>query len=240
MSRTFISAQSVWCIKMGIILLWVLSPFFVYGQMLDPVSFTVKTDTLKSGQLNTILIEAQIDDNWHLYSIYNEPNSGPIPTRFSSTDSNVIIAGDIRESDADIEYDPNFDKELGWHSEQALFVVPVLPNPELQLQVKHEVGLAVRYQVCDDRSCLPPRTKDIYGSVYLEDGGVDRAQISFTGIDHGFGSGIQRGNESANSGLSQESESGVESTSMFLFSLVAGLLAGMIIAYYRRKSKQKN
>ena len=149
----------------GCILL-MLSPFFIQAahaqNALDPVRFTVEpgSDSVKAGETFTVDLDAKIDGNWHLYSIKNKPSQGPVPTSFSIVDNNAEIDGDVVESEAEIAYDPNFDTELGWHTGSAQFTVPVtLLRPSDSDSA--EINISARYMVCDDKSCLPPKTKAI-------------------------------------------------------------------------------
>ncbi len=147
--------------------LFVLTPIFVFGQLLDPVHYTLveSPDSAKAGEIFTVVVEAEIEGEWHLYSILNPPDAGPFPTTFSSGSPDMAIAGEVTENEAVIAYDPNFDTELGWHSNRAEFRIPVAFRPELQ--GNHTIRLEVLYQVCDDRSCLPPKTKEIEGQIII-------------------------------------------------------------------------
>ena len=153
---------------LGGIILWMLSPFFVYAQLLDPVDYRVIEipQTVQAGEIFQVTIKAEIEGQWHLYSAYNDPDAGPYPTTFSSASSSMAIAGDIEETEPVIAFDPNFQTDLGWHSKEATFVVPVAFRSELQGEQLVEIN--VLYQVCDDKSCLPPKTKTITASVVLE------------------------------------------------------------------------
>lgn len=144
-----------------------LTPFFVFGQLLDPVDYSLveSPETVKAGEIFTVVVEAEIEGEWHLYSVLNPPDAGPYPTTFSSGSHLMAIAGDVEETDAIIAYDPNFDVELGWHSNRAVFRIPVAFRPELE--GNQTIMLEVLYQVCDDRSCLPPKTKQIEGQIVL-------------------------------------------------------------------------
>jgi thiol:disulfide interchange protein len=156
--------------KIGILMgiaLWTLSPFFVYGQLLDPVDYRVidAPETVQAGEVFNVVVEATIDGDWHLYSIHNDPDAGPYPTTFSSGSTDMAIAGDIEETEAPIVFDPNFNEDLGWHSERAEFTIPVAFRPELEGE--QTIALEVLYQVCDDVSCLPPKTKEITADLVL-------------------------------------------------------------------------
>ncbi|GAA5521309.1 thiol:disulfide interchange protein DsbD [Fodinibius salicampi] len=144
-----------------------LSPFFVYSQVLDPVSYTITEapEEIAAGEVAEITIEASIEGEWHLYSIANDPDAGPYPTQFSSANPDMAIAGDVSESEPSIEMDPNFNAELGWHTQSATFTIPVAFKPDMEGSTM--IDLEVLYQVCDDKSCLPPKTKSITKSVTI-------------------------------------------------------------------------
>ena len=150
------------------IIVMMLSPFFVQGQMLDPVTYSVvdAPDQVKAGEVFEITVNASIDGEWHLYSIANDPDAGPYPTQFSSASSKVAIAGEVQESEPSIEMDPNFNAELGWHTKEATFTIPVALRSDVS--GSSEIALEVLYQVCDDKSCLPPKTKSIVHTVSVE------------------------------------------------------------------------
>jgi thiol:disulfide interchange protein DsbD len=153
-------------IVMGIIVM-MLSPFFVYGQMLDPVSYSVTDapEQVKAGEVFEITIEASIDGDWHLYSVANDPDAGPYPTQFSSANPVMTVAGEVEETEPVVEMDPNFNTELGWHTNEATFTVPAAFRADASGSTM--IDLEVLYQVCDDKSCLPPKTKSITQSITI-------------------------------------------------------------------------
>src|SRR5690554_5765350 len=149
------------------IALCVLSPFLLYAQLLDPVDYTISSapEQVQAGEIFEVEIQASIEGEWYLYSVLNDPDAGPYPTTFSSAANGVAIAGDVKESPASIEFDPNFNVELGWHSNEARFTIPVAFHEELQ--GTERLVLEVLYQVCDDRSCLPPKTKQVEADILI-------------------------------------------------------------------------
>lgn len=151
-------------ISLGTIIL-MLFPFFLQAQIPDPVKYQVTEvpGTVQAGEVFTITIDASIEGDWHLYSVLNDPDAGPFPTEFSANSPNFVVAGDVTESEADIEFDPNFEAELGWHSSFARFNVPVAIKTELSGE--QTLDIEVYYQVCDDRVCLPPKSKSIIAAV---------------------------------------------------------------------------
>lgn len=133
----------------------------VHGQLIDPVTYQITEvpDQVKAGERFEITIRAEIKGDWHLYSALNDPDAGPYPTNFSSAADNLMLAGEVRETEPRIVLDPNFNAKLGWHSGEAFFTVPVVFDTVAR--GKKTISLDILYQVCDDRSCLPPKTKQV-------------------------------------------------------------------------------
>ncbi|WP_138430178.1 protein-disulfide reductase DsbD family protein [Fodinibius saliphilus] len=214
---------------MGIIVM-VLSPFFVQGQMLDPVSYSVTDapETVKAGEVFDLTIKASIDGKWHLYSVANDPDAGPYPTQFSSANKKMAVAGTVTESEPVIEMDPNFNTELGWHTSKATFTVPVAFREDVSGSAM--IDLEVLYQVCDDKVCLPPKTKSITHSITIE-GVSDKPYQDFEQAgteDQGEESLTATGSSSKSDGSigsSTASSSGLGSSGVFSFLWIA-LTAG--------------
>ncbi|WP_246068275.1 protein-disulfide reductase DsbD family protein [Fodinibius sediminis] len=144
-----------------------LSPFFVQAQMLDPVSYSITEapEEVQGGEVFEVKVQASIEGQWHLYSVANDPDAGPYPTQFSSANPQMEIAGTVGESEPSIEMDPNFNAELGWHTGEATFTIPVAFKPGTEGTTM--IDLEVLYQVCDDKACLPPKTKSVTRSIAI-------------------------------------------------------------------------
>lgn len=144
-----------------------LSPFFVYAQDMDPVTYeiTEAPEEVLAGEAFEITVKATIEGQWHLYSVKNDPSAGPYPTQFSSANPLLIVNGEISESTAEIEFDPNFETELGWHTSEAIFTIPLVFKTDASGSTM--IDLEALYQVCDDKVCLPPTTKSITQSVTI-------------------------------------------------------------------------
>lgn len=202
-------------ILMGIIFA-MLSPFFLYAQIPDPVKYEVSEapDTVKAGEVFEVVVEASIEGKWHLYSVLNDPDAGPYPTEFSAKSSNFVLAGKTAETKADIEFDPNFEAELGWHTSYASFTIPVAVKSELS--GKQTLDIEVYYQVCDDRVCLPPKRKSIIAGVFV-DGVADEIYEGAVGgatVSEGSSTSGKKGNLSGDGIFS-----------FFWIALVAGFAA---------------
>jgi len=225
---------------MGMALL-VLFPFFVYSQLLDPVQYELITvpDSVEAGEVFDVVIEADIESPWHLYSILNDPDAGPYPTSFSSASDQMAIAGEVTETEAVIAFDPNFNTNLGWHSGSPQFTIPIAFRSELQGE--ETIRIDILYQVCDDRSCLPPKTKTIEAAITLS--GV--ADDPFTDFPE---AGLEQDNSEEDFALTSDSNIASDSIWGFLWlAITAGFAAlltpcvfpliPLVVSYFSNQGK---
>jgi len=185
-------------------------PMGVMAQLLDPVTYEIKQapEEVAAGEIFSIQVEATIEGEWHLYSVNNDPADGPYPTQFSSGRTNLLLAGAVQETEPTIVFDPNFQTELGWHAKSALFTIPLAFHPELTGNQK--IVLDVLYQVCDDISCLPPKTKTIDTEIRLQgDPEPSLLFASFGPLD----SSDLTGESGSDSASDSDSESSLDSSS---------------------------
>ena len=102
-------------------------------------------------QTNEVLIEAKIEQGWHLYSQVLKNDVGPIPTTFQFEENkNVQLIGAVAQPKAIEAYDENFGSNLDYFAENVVF--------KQKVDFKKETILkgSVYYMVCDDQRCLPP------------------------------------------------------------------------------------
>jgi thiol:disulfide interchange protein len=125
---------------------------------LDPVKWDV-TVKKENGDRYLILMNASIDDGWHLYSQkqFGEEFEGPIATEFSynSSEETYTLFGDTQEPDVKPLYDPVFELDVVYFEGDVLFTQAIdIIDPE-GLKIKVDIF----YSVCDDEKCLAPETK---------------------------------------------------------------------------------
>lgn len=156
------------------VFLFILSlPLLAQAQIPDPVTLTVTKapDQIKTGETFSVTIQADIKGNWHMYSINLPEDAGPFPTKITASEF-LEIDGTIKESEPLIEYDPNFKTEVGWHSREATFTIPL----KLTETPSSKLTVDILYQVCNDRLCMPPKTKSVVLPVKVEG-------VTFTNVD---------------------------------------------------------
>ncbi len=130
-------------------------PFFTFAQILDPVKWTFKVDQANPGEA-TLLMIANIENNWHLYS-QDIPKDGPIPTTFKFNKSpDFDLVGKILEPKAIEENDPLFKMIVKYFENKAVFKqkIKVLSSKPFK------VTGSLEFMCCDDKQCIPPAEVD--------------------------------------------------------------------------------
>ena len=107
-----------------------------------------------------VSLNAAVEPGWHLYAL-EQPTGGPIPTTIKITDGKPFtLNGSLVSPKAIVEPDPNFivdgkPLETRYFVEKATFDVPLRSTSSA---AGSELALDVRYQLCNETFCLPPRT----------------------------------------------------------------------------------
>ncbi len=137
----------------GLVLL--LLPLFTFTQVLDPVNWSFKVEQTNPEEA-TLLMIADIEEGWHLYS-QDIPEGGPLPTIFEfdkNPDFNLV--GNVEETNAIEEYDPNFEMILKFFDGTVVF------KQKIKILSKETFNVTgyLEFMCCDDTKCLPPTDVD--------------------------------------------------------------------------------
>ncbi len=148
-------------LKFVIILLLAL-PLISFAQ--NPTKWSLESDAngkvLKKDETFKANLKAEIEDGWHLYAV-EQPEGGPFPTKITiAENSPFAIDGKIESTNPIIKPDPNFlidDKplETRFFDKRAEFNLPLKTLNETNVD---DLAVNVRFQVCNDTLCLPPKT----------------------------------------------------------------------------------
>ena len=132
--------------------LFTLLTLVVFAQP-QPVKWT--TSYVHTDEATVVTVHADIEEGWHLYSQHLE-EGGPIPTSFYLDTSSAFTHNSIWvEGEPHVEFDPNFDMELAFYSNEADFSITLAPLVE-DFTAKGEL----EFMVCNDEMCLPPTYVD--------------------------------------------------------------------------------
>ncbi len=132
-------------------------PLAAFAQ--NPVSWSLESDAkgkaLKKDEKFSAKLKAQIEGEWYLYAV-EQPGPGPFPTKITVGDNLPFsIEGKIQSSEPKTKFDPNFDIETRTHAKQAEFNLPLVSIADAN---GDDLAVNVRFQVCNDTVCLPPKT----------------------------------------------------------------------------------
>ena len=222
---------------MALAAMFLFISFSGFSQILEPVEWEFKKKKLGEDKLELQLI-ATIETNWHVYAT-NVPEGGPVPTSFSfDKNDNYELLGKVEEPKPVVQYDENFDMDVGYHSGETVFkqTVKVLTDQPFNITGSLE------FMSCDDSRCLPPSSVDFefpvnggttQSSSDKSEGESDKALFSPDEVgvdDEKKGETVAAGNEEV---TAQQEETEAPSTArgptslwgFFIFSVLAGLAA---------------
>jgi len=123
---------------------------------LTPVKWSFEAEKVNDIEYN-IIITANIDNGWSVYSQYLESQNGPVPTSFQFYDGrDISLVGKTDESGMKKEsFDDLFGMTLVKYSKKAKFTqrIKIAGQPD-------SIKGNLTYMTCDATSCLPPTNLD--------------------------------------------------------------------------------
>src|SRR5688572_31677071 len=125
---------------------------------------TVSPAGVPAGGKGTARINASIGGGWNMYSI-TQGGGGPIPTRISLGEGPFKM-GAVSGPRPKVKLDPNFGINTESYSGSAAFTVPFTVNADASAGAS-TLSAKVRYQVCNDTVCLPPKSVPLTAAVTI-------------------------------------------------------------------------
>ncbi len=133
----------------------------------NPTKWILESDAkgtqIQQGQTVTVTLKAAVEPGWHLYAL-EQPPGGPIATTIKVAEgSPLAIEGDIKSQPPISEPDPNFivdGKPLitKFYKDAAEFGITLKASENVSAD---SIAIDVRFQLCNDTVCLPPRIKRV-------------------------------------------------------------------------------
>jgi thiol:disulfide interchange protein DsbD len=162
--------------------------FHSWGQIYDPVDWFFSAEDKGDGQFE-LEFKAKIEKGWHVYSLELPSDQGPLPTEFLFTESSDFsLEGKTREGEYVTEYDPNFQMDLNFFKDEAIFTQTISRNISEAFKVKGELS----FMVCNEEMCLPPEYVEF--AIDIPEGKKESSAGSSTkSSDSPFGGGTQLG-----------------------------------------------
>ena len=116
--------------------------------------------TVVAGRTANVTLQADIDKGWHIYSLTQGPG-GPIPLRIQLLGgADLSLRGAIKAPKPVRALDKNSGIKIEIYSGSPRFTIPI-GVPANSPKGVRKFQIAVRYQVCSDTLCFPPRTEKL-------------------------------------------------------------------------------
>ena len=134
----------------------------------NPTKWSLESDakgkSLKVNENFKATLKAEIEGDWHLYAL-EQPAGGPIATTIKIPEGKPFkLNAEVTAPKPITEFDPNFQIDTKFYTGKAEFNLPLQASSETSAD---DLAVNVRFQLCNDTLCLPPKT----------------VQVSFTGFE---------------------------------------------------------
>jgi thiol:disulfide interchange protein DsbD len=146
--------------RLLILLLFLPTVLFAQSPAKWSLDLGGRSGPVKQSETLKAVLRAEIESGWHLYAT-DQPEGGPIPTTIKITEGKPYkIDGEIASPQPKVKPDPNFEVdgkplETKYFELNAKFTVPVAATGDTQVE---DLSFDVRFQLCNDTFCLPPKT----------------------------------------------------------------------------------
>ncbi len=145
-----------------------LATLSIPGVHAEEIAFSLQGPggEVQAGEVFSATLETKIEAGWHLYSM-TQPPGGPIPTTMTLGKGPIFsLAGEIQQSPVTSWFDQNFGIVTEYFEGDVRFTLPVRAEPAAQPGA-HPLKVRVRFMLCSDTVCLPPRTQTVSTAVQV-------------------------------------------------------------------------
>ena len=148
-----------------------------YGVGEVKLNLRAEPNRAAAGSQIQAILNARVKTGWHLYSM-TQPPGGPIPTSISVEEDPVFSqAGPVKQPPVKIWFDQAFAINSEYLEGSVDFRIPVkvgaaaLPGP-------YSLPAKIRFMVCSDTLCLPPKTVHLKAQFQVVPEGVTGSEAS--------------------------------------------------------------
>ncbi len=141
--------------RIALSVLLLTTTLLCFSQGENPVSWSYEAKK-KSADTYDIIITANVDHTWHIYS-QKTGKGGPVPTTIAFKSNPLIVKSGVVKEIGKLEkvFDKNFNTDVLFFSDKVQFVQTV----KVKGKAKTNMSGTIEYMVCDDSRCLPPVKK---------------------------------------------------------------------------------
>ncbi len=132
-----------------------------------PVAWMLASEpvAVRPGGIAFLRIRAIVEPGWHLYAL--AVAKPIIPTSIRIAEDPAIESVKIYQPAPETAFDPNFGFEVGTYRGQAVFLLELRAAKSAPAGVV-PLELRVRFQTCNDKLCLPPKTVVISSNLTVD------------------------------------------------------------------------
>ncbi|HSR53998.1 MAG TPA: protein-disulfide reductase DsbD domain-containing protein [Acidobacteriota bacterium] len=199
------------------------------GERAEKIVFELEyqEQALRPGGVSRVHLHADVAEGWHLYSM-TQPKGGPIPTTINLGDSQGFeLTGAIEQPPIRTVYDPNFEMDAEF-IDGGSFIIPFRAQDDIP-EGAHRLAVEIRYMVCSDVQCLPPKTETYEASVPVSSDGISLSlppsQQAAAPLAGDSAEQEEAGTEESAAGGTLGNEPPASFLGYFLFSMGMGFLA---------------
>jgi hypothetical protein len=115
------------------------------------------------GRRAVLNISAVVPQGWHVYAL-NQPAGGPTPLRIAIEQGAAAqITGAPSGTNPEKRHDPSFDLDTEFYARDFSLHFPV--ESQSTLEASQSLPVSVRFQLCSERECQPPKTIHLLASL---------------------------------------------------------------------------
>jgi len=137
-----------------------------YGPATDYVGWSVGVlpATVNPGGQFLVQWDASIETGWKMYAMDSPRPTRGVQLRFDDVPENVTVHGDIRQTEPEEGYDPNFGMNVRYFAGDASFESTMVVD-EQTIPGSYPVSGSIVFMICNDSICLPPTTVPFSASI---------------------------------------------------------------------------
>ena len=145
----------------------------------NPIKWQVNSKLIDDNTYE-LKIHAELEAGWHLYSQFLEQNEGydPLNSPFSTyitfeLNTNFDTIGNTREIGVETHFDPVWESEISFFSDEAIFIQQIQQNNTDSSLLKGNIN----FMICNETQCLPP--EDYSFTIDLKLGEATNKEVIF-------------------------------------------------------------
>jgi thiol:disulfide interchange protein len=153
--------------------LFLLTAIFAFGGILfaqtpAPVKWSVAVEpsSPRLGESGQVVVTAKIDNGWYIYSPTTK--NGPIPAEIKLLPTPALTASKLVQPTPKTKFDEGFQANVEVYEKTVKFAIPF--KVAATKTGDYKANISVRFQACNDRLCLPPKTVTTPANFIIESG----------------------------------------------------------------------